>query len=867
MATVMFWRDFLAAGEAHDDGAGKAHDVGAGDVVVWECGAGGADVVGSVYSHTHAALDVLQSWLGTDRAGVLVVCTHGAVAPPGEQPSDLGAAAVWGLVRSAQSEHPGRIVLIDTDISPTQIDTAGLVDRKEPQLMVRAGTVYGARLAPIEPTLPLPQDSSVGWQLAAGGGRTLQDVLLQPCPQAEALLGAGQVRVAVAAVGVNFRDVLVALGMVPGQKPVLGGEAAGVVVEVGPQVSGLAVGDAVMGLIEGARSQVVVDQRLLVQIPPGWSLSQAAGVPVVFLTALYGLADLAQLRAGESVLIHAATGGVGMAAVQLARHWGAEIFATASRSKWDTLRAMGFDADHIGDSRTLEFEQKFLSITGGRGVDVVLNCLAGEFTDASLRLLTQGGRFIEMGKTDIRDPHTISEFYPGVGYQAFDLAEAGPDRIAQMLGQVRAMFETHTLDRLPVKTWDIRCTPQAYRFVSQARHIGKVVLTAPAVLADELAAGTVLITGGTGMAGGVLARHVVTRYGVRHLVLVSRRGERAPGAGQLVAELEQAGAQVQVLTCDVADRSAVAQLMDQLPERYRLTGVIHAAGTLDDALISSLTPERVDTVLRAKVQGAWNLHEATADRKVAMFVLCSSIAGVMGTPGQANYAAANTFLDALATYRHGRGLAATSLQWGLWEQASTMTAHLSERDKARINRRGMTALTAEQAAESFDAALIADHPAVVATRLDHDTLTNPALTTELPPLFNGLIRRPTRRAADNDHTTTESALATRLHGLTPDQQHQLLLEIVRSHAALVLGHPDPQDLHPDTTFQDFGFDSLTGVELRNRLKTATGLPLSPTLIFDYPTPTTLAEHLLGWALPEAPGGNDVDISDKFFVKA
>lgn len=262
--------------------------------------------------------------------------------------------------------------------------------------------------------------------------------MIQPCPEVQAPLQAGQVRVAVAAVGVNFRDVVAALGMYPGQAPPLGAEGAGVVLETGPEVTDLAVGDAVMGFLGGAGPLAVVDQQLVTRVPQGWSFAQAAAVPVVFLTAWYGLADLAEIKAGESVLIHAGTGGVGMAAVQLARQWGVEVFVTASRGKWDTLRAMGFDDDHIGDSRTCEFEEKFLAVTEGRGVDVVLDSLAGEFVDASLRLLVRGGRFLEMGKTDIRDAQEIAANYPGVQYRAFDLSEAGPARMQEMLAEVRS---------------------------------------------------------------------------------------------------------------------------------------------------------------------------------------------------------------------------------------------------------------------------------------------------------------------------------------------------------------------------------------------------------------------------------------------
>ncbi|WP_454561461.1 SDR family NAD(P)-dependent oxidoreductase [Mycobacterium haemophilum] len=836
--SVVSWADYCA---------GSGNDAG---VVVWEFGSAGAqapvDSVSAVYDATHAALEVLQSWFGQDRAGTLVVLTHGAVGLVGEDVSDLAAAAVWGMVRSAQGESDGRIVLIDTD---TVVDAAVLADLGESQLLVRGSTVYAARLSPAPPLLTLPSEPSAegsAWRLAAGGGGTLEDLVIQPCPEVQAPLQAGQVRVAVAAVGVNFRDVVAALGMYPGQAPPLGAEGAGVVIEIGPEVTGVAVGDAVMGFLGGAGPLAVVHQELITRMPQGWSLAEAAAVPVVFLTALFGLADLAGIRAGESVLIHAGTGGVGMAAVQLARHWGVEVFVTASRGKWDTLRAMGFDDDHIGDSRTLEFEEKFLAVTEGRGVDVVLDSLAGDFVDASLRLLVRGGRFLEMGKTDIRDAQEIAANYPGVTYRAFDLSEAGPVRMQEMLCEVRELFDTQVLHRLPVTTWDVRCAPEAFRFMSQARHIGKVVLTMPSALADGLADGTVLITGATGAVGGVLARHMVSAFRVRHLVLASRRGDRAEGAAELAAELVEAGAKVQVVACDVADRDAVRALFAQLSREFPpVRGVIHAAGVLDDGTITSLTPDRVDTVLRAKVDAAWNLHEATRDLDVSMFALCSSIAATVGSPGQGNYSAANAFLDGLAAHRQAAGLAGVSLAWGLWEQPGGMNAHLSSRDLARMSRSGLAPMSPAQALELFDAALVIDHPLMVATLLDRAALDARAQAGALPPLFSGLVRRPRRRQIEDagDATQSKSALAQRLQGLAANEQLELLVGIVCMQAAAVLGRPSPEDIDPNTEFQDLGFDSLTAVELRNRLKSATGLTLPPTVIFDHPTPTAVAEYV------------------------
>ena len=822
----------------------EANGASGDGMVIWEPSQGADGVLGPVYATTHEALGVLQSWLAGDESRVLVVLTHGAVGLPGEDVTDLAGAAVWGLVRSAQAEHPDRVVLVDSDGS---IDVGKLIGCGEPQLVVRSGMALAARLTPTGAgsALELPVGA---WRITAGSGGTLEDLLVRSCPRAE--LATGQVRVAVAAVGVNFRDVLVALGMYPGGGE-LGVEGAGVVVEVGPGAQALAVGDAVMGLFGVVGSEAVVDARLVTAVPADWSLVQAAGVPAVFLTALYGLSVLAGVKAGEKVLVHAATGGVGMAAVQLCRYWGAEVFATASRGKWDTLRAMGFDDEHIGDSRSLEFEQKFLAATDGAGVDVVLNSLAGEFIDASLRLLVRGGRFIEMGKTDLREPELVATEHQGVRYRAFDLIEAGPEGTATMLAELTGLFGAGALAPLPVKTFDVRCASAAYRFVSQARQIGKVVLTLPdgpgdAVLAGaggSLAGSTVLITGGTGMAGSALAAHLVARYGVAHVVLVSRSGAGAGGVAELVDELENAGAHVTVAACDVADRDAVAALLAELPAQYPLKGVFHAAGALDDGLIASLTPERVDTVLRAKVDGAWNLHELTRDLDLSAFVVFSSMAGIMGTPGQANYAAANSFLDGLAAYRRAHGLAGSSVAWGLWEQASGMTQHLADRDKARMSRIGLAPISTEQALRLFDTAMLTDRPVLVATRLDAAALAD--RSAALPPLLSQLVTRRARRVIDETATTAASmtSLVTRLHGLSAEQRHGELVNLVCGNAATVLGHANAADINASSVFQDLGFDSLTAVELRNRLKTVTGLSLSPTLIFDYPTPVVLAEHL------------------------
>ncbi|WP_231113783.1 type I polyketide synthase, partial [Mycobacterium avium] len=811
--------------------------------VLFESAPVAGDVVTEVYAATRAVLPVLQSWLARDGAGTLVVSTRGAMTLPGEDVTDLAGAAVWGLVRSAQTEHPGRIVLVDTD-APLDADAvAAVLAVGEPQTLLRNGTVYTARVLgsrAVGALLVPPEDGP--WRLGMSSYGTIENLRLEPIPDADAPLGPGQVRVATSALAANFRDVMIALGLYPDPDAVMGIEASGVVIETASQDGRVAVGDRVMGLFpDGTGTVATTDQRLLVKVPAGWSHTAAATASVVFATAYYALVDLADARPGQRVLVHAAAGGVGMAAVQLARHLGLEVFATASRGKWDTLRDMGFDDDHLGDSRGLDFEDKFRAVTGGAGMDIVLDSLSGDSVDASLRLVAPGGIFLEMGKTDIRDPEVVAAEHPGVRYRAFDLFEAGPDRIARLLDELAAMFGEDVLRPLPVTRFDVRRAPAALRYLSQARHVGKVVMTMP----DAWTAGTVLITGATGMAGSAVARHVVTRHGARNLVLVSRRGLDAPGAAELVAELTAAGAHAEVVACDAADREALAKVIADIPMQHPLTGVIHAAGVLDDAVVTSLTPQRIDTVLRAKVDAAWNLHELTRDLDVGAFVMFSSIAGLAGASGQGNYAAGNSFLDGLAAHRRAHGLPAISLGWGLWDQASAMTGGLGAADLARFGRDGIVAMSSQEALELMDTALIVDEPFLLPAHIDLAALRVKFDGGTLPPMFVDLINAPTRRQVDDSLAAakSKSALLQRLEGLPEDEQQAVLLDLVRSNIATVLGSSSPEAIHPDRAFQELGFDSLTAVEMRNRLKAATGLALSPTLIFDYPNSAALAGYM------------------------
>ncbi|MGW0841779.1 SDR family NAD(P)-dependent oxidoreductase [Streptomyces sp. NPDC002787] len=926
-------------------------------------------------------LDLLRHWLGDGRNAEppLVVVTRGAAPVPGTPPTATGTAhaALVGLLRSAQAEAPGRLVLVDVtdDESPTGEALAGgpparkpSVDRLsvleptadgpaarkpsvdgssglepfvdgapapklsvgglsagsvtpaealpasepsavgapvlalsaegrsveglpspatlakglpapapspggsltpalldaalaagEPEVAVRGGRVHGRRLVRVdgESDVLRPPFGVAQWRLDVTEPGSFGNLALVPDEEGTAELAEGQVRVAVRAAGLNFRDTLIALGMYP-DRARLGSEGCGVVTEVGPGVSWLSLGDRVMGTLDTPFAPLsVADARLLAPVPDAWTETQGASATVAFLTAYYGLADLGGLRAGQRVLIHAGAGGVGSAAVQLARRLGAEVYATASRPKWDALRAAGLDDAHIADSRTLEFRDAFLAATDGRGMDVVLNCLAGEFTDASLELLPHGGRFVEMGKTDLRDPRRVAAECPKVGYLPFDLADAGPERIREILRELGPLFADGTLTPPPATVWDVHHAPRAFRALAQATLVGKAVLTLPPAgfAPDE----TVLVTGGTGTLGALVARRLVTHHAARHLLLLSRSGPEAAEARALRAELAETGAEVEVVAGDIADPGAAERLHGLLAHLgVRLGGVVHCAGTTDDGALGSLTADRLSGVLRPKTYGTWNLHRLTElHPEVRRFVLFSSAAATVGPPGQANYAAANAFLDALAHRRRAQGLPAVSIGWGLWEQSSALTAHLDATDHRRLRAGGFRPLSTGEALALFDEALLgrASGPAVVAAPVDGAALRARHAREPLPALFQPLLgptaaRARRRTAAQETHEPGE-ALRRRLAAMPEERRTSALLTLVRGEVAAVLGHATAGLVDTGRSFREMGFDSLTAVELRNRLNAATGLRLPATLVFDHPRLDALAAHV---SAELAPGG-------------
>ncbi|OKI44031.1 hypothetical protein A6A27_38590 [Micromonospora sp. CB01531] len=768
----------------------------------------------------------------TRQAAVVVARDRAAIDPV--------AAAVTGFVRSVQAEFPGRLVLVD-------VDAAQVIDEKllgdvaacdEPELAVRGGQLYGRRLVTARTGFRHPSAAQPGWRVEAGSSGSVESLAVVDSVHAERPLGDRDVRVAVRYAGVNFRDGLLALGLYP-ETAEMGSEGAGVVTTVGRDVSRVRVGQAVMGAMPGAFGpDTVVDERVLAPVPENWTFAQAASVPLAFLTAYHALVTLGGVRPGSRVLIHAAAGGVGTAAVQLARHFGAEVFATASPSKWPVLRALGLDDRHIASSRDTGFEHQFGVVSGGAGMDVVLNSLIGELTDASLRLMPRGGVFAEAGLRDIRDPHQVALDHPGVRYRPFKTLDGGLDAAAAALDELVDGFTRGHLQLPPLTSWELAELPAALSALIHGQHIGKLVVGLPRPTRH----GTVLITGGTGLVGSLVAKHLVQHHHVPGVLLLSRRGPADPGATQLREQLAKYGAHVDIVACDVTDRRALAAAIDGIPAERPLTGVVHAAAVVEDGLLESVDEARLRAVLGPKADTARHLYELTLRHDLTIFTLFSSMAGITATAGQAAYAAANAYVDALVQWHTANGRPGKSIAWGRWESASTLTGRLSDIDLARMKRAGLLAMPTEQGLALFDAAHSAPAAVLAAARLDPSAGTG----ERAPALLSALRARASRQqrpVAGAATTPTEDDLINRLAALAPPERERRLLELIRSHTAVVLGHQQPEAIDIERSFRDLGFDSLSSVELRNRLAAATGTRLAPTAIFEHPTPRAMAGHL------------------------
>jgi epothilone polyketide synthase D len=779
-------------------------------------------------------LAVVQALSQKDRPPRLWWVTRSAADVVQGDPSNIGAATLLGLARTVAREKPELdCTLLDLDFRTLE-PTATLVEclagelaggAEEREVAWRAGRRYVPRLTRAGEILEVPASENYRLQVAVGG--SLDGLSLRPAERRAP--SSGEVEIEVLGSGLNFRDVLGALGMYPGELGPLGSECAGIVTRLGRGVRELTAGELVMALTPGSFSRyVTLDARLAIRAPRGVSPVEAATIPVAFITAWYALNDLAALRAGETLLVHAAAGGVGMAAVQLAHQLGAEVVATASPSKWAVVHSLGIE--HVASSRDVGFAEA-LRARGAR-VDVVLNSLSGEFIDASLALLSPGGRFVEMGKTDLRDPIDIAARHPGIIYRHFDLSQLGVERIADMFAAIVAGFNSGALRPLPLRTFAMTEARRAFRLMSRGGHVGKLALF-PIRSAPE-PHGSVLITGGLGALGAEAAR-ALARGGTRHLVLMGRRGAATPGASDLVAELAALGAEATVVGGAVAGRDDVARALASVPVGRALRGVVHAAGFLDDGMLDAQTGQRFVDVMAPKVWGAWHLHTLTRELRLDFFVLFSSIAGTLGSPGQSGYAAANSFLDALAAHRRSLGICGSSLAWGPWAQKG-LAAALETSLQARLTGQGFPPLSMVDGRALFERSLTRPESRLCPAAIDLRAVAK-AHDGQIPPVWRGLIRRSSStRMEDVDASLDLDALPA------VDRRHAVL-ELVQSEVARVLSLSSTAAVHPDRPLKELGMDSLMAVELRNALGRRLALRLPATLVFHYPTAGAIAKHL------------------------
>ncbi|MBP7569534.1 MAG: SDR family NAD(P)-dependent oxidoreductase, partial [Acidobacteria bacterium] len=803
-----------------------------------------------------APLRLLQAMARAGLEGArLWIVTAGAQACAGDDRcSGLGASPAWGLASAVAAESPSlQCTVVDLASARPAEDAARLAEEllsgsPETRVALRAGTRLVSRLLRRPPSAA--ERNTFVTQVP--GGRPFRAEIETPgildslaCRERERTAPReGEVEIEVRAAGLNFMNVLSAMGLCPGYDRgtgPLGIECSGVVTRVGPNVTTIAAGDEVMGVaFDCLASHAVTDARLLAPKPPALPFEQAAAVPIAFMTAHYALNHLGRMERGERLLVHSAAGGVGLAAVQLARAAGVEVLATAgTTAKREWLRSLG--ATFTADSHALGFADEVMEFTGGEGVDLVLNSLAGPAIERGLETLRAHGRFLEIGKRDIYANSRVGllPFRKNLAYFAIDLdavCRQRPDLGGRLLAEVAALLGRGIVEPLPIRLFPVTATADAFREMAQGGHTGKLVI---AMSAEQLplrparaaSGGTWLVTGGLGALGLAVAEALAAR-GVRSLVLV---GRSAPGAGARAAidALERQGVRVTVRAGDVSRLGDVRAALSAVPADHPLDGVVHAAGVLDDALLQDQDEARITRVLKPKIRGAWNLHLATSERPPRHFVLFSSVAAFLGLAGQSNYAAGNAFLDALAAARQGAGLPATSIAWGPWAEVGLAAAR-SDRGE-RLGARGLGSVTVEQGLRAFFEALDAAPPHAAVMAFD------PSRWREATPASAPFLSR--LAAHDSDSPRRGAAgLRGELMALPAAGRLGALEKHVCERVGQVL-RLAPSRVDRGRPFRALGLDSLMAVELRNRLEASTGEKLPATLAWNYPTVSVLAPFL------------------------
>jgi phthiocerol/phenolphthiocerol synthesis type-I polyketide synthase C len=812
----------------------------------------------------------LSGWPDIPR---LWLVTRGAQAVGTDvEPVSIAQAPLWGMGRSIDHEHPElRCTRVDlsSDGGPEELQALFqelCADAPEADVALRGRCRYVARMARYDDAgdrqparsaapaqLPAP-DTDMAFRMEYPEPGGLDDIHARTDTRRPP--GSEEVEIRVHATGLNFIDAMRALGLYPGQDdgPVrVGIECAGTVTAVGDGVDGLQVGDAVIALATDGVGSFVTTQACLVAAKPAHLSFEAAGtIPIAFLTAYYALHEQARLRRGERVLIHSAAGGVGLAAVEVARWLDATVYATAGTpEKRDHLRALGIE--HVSDSRSLAFADEVLTATDGEGVDVVLNSLTGEAIAKGLATLRPYGRFLEIGKRDIYQHGRLRlwQLRRNASYIVVDLAQLIMDRpayIGALLRDIVAHVEQGAFRPLPVRKFPVAETAAAIRCLAQGKQIGKVAVAVheqvpPAVQPAQPPVGfeaeaTYLITGGLGGIGRALATWMAEQ-GAQHLVLMGR-GPASKSAQETLNALRAKGTEVVVARGDVTRADQLAAVLESISGSMPpLRGVVHAAGVLDDGILQRLDARRLRGVMAPKVEGAWNLHALTRDTALDFFALFSSAASLLGSPGQAHYAAANAFLDALAWHRRAEGRPALCINWGPWAEVGLATRPEQQR---HLTQYGIVAMPAADGVRTLSYLLGLSATQVAVLCVDWARWRSELRQGLNPPLIADLLRAAVGKPAAGDASGREASLNDALRRAGRQERQRLLESYLRDQVASKLGLTSSR-LDIQLPLDHLGVDSLIAVELRSQIERDLGIVVPVVQLLDGPSVARLADWL------------------------
>lgn len=838
------------------------------------------------YDASRAFLELVKTVLQkqSHKVETLWMVTRAAhAAAHAAEPVNPVSRSIWSVAGVLANELPDMPILRldvaadlnDTAIGATLVSEARHHAGDDLQIAYRHGRRFVARIAELAKsrakTLEIPAEP-FKVQLTEYG--TFDNLTLVPMERRAP--GSNQVEIQVQAAEMNLKETLACLGMLQeyveshgvdsAKKLPFGVEFTGRVVRVGEDVEHLKPGDRVLAAAPGCMaSYAVTPVETVIKLPENVSLDEAAALPTAYLTAYYGLVRLAHMKQGEKILIHAAAGGVGQAAVLLSHHLGLEVYATASPGKWAHLRAQG--VKHIYNSRTLDFSEAVLADTDGQGVDLVLNSLNGDFIPKSIDCLAKGGRFVDIGKIGLWTNEQFQEYRADAEYITFDWADVMFTDLGireSMLSEILPMIAEENMGMVPTTVFPIQDIGTAYRYLASAKNIGRLVLRLPQHDLEGVpqnnvpikADATYIITGGLG-ALGLRTAEWLAQEGAKHLVLTSRSGNVSEKAAPRLEEIGNAGTQVSVRALDITDEAQVKALFAEFAAgETPIKGIVHAAGALEDGTLQNMEWDRFERVLSPKVNGTWNIHLATLEYPVEFFICYSSTSVILCSPGQSNYVAANAFMDGLMQYRRSMGLHGVAIGWGAWS-GDGMASQLSEQDHIRYAAVGIGMLPEDSGMDTLRKVVSDGRAAISVVPID----ANQMARAPLPPAMRSYFSELGLKGGLAMDMPPAAALKPLVDEAPKGKEVEVICEFLRNELARVLGLGSGDEIGDQDRLFDLGLDSLMAVELRNRLQFSVGERLPATILFDYPTIVALAEYIASVICPDAVKTQEVDAAE------